>query len=170
MKTPASSQSTVKHIGNLKTGHHFWIGKMNDGIEYVTGQTFKSTINGKLNCIKLYPEMIVGETDAFLSVFEFEEETHQWKKQVTENTIMLNPTQQGQWISFDTNNISMEAGKQYGFKISCNHGGIMAIAEGPLSEGVAYTDGEQWIGNSQNPGGKFYPHFDLAFIAEIQPA
>ncbi len=170
MKTPSATPSNVKLIGNSKTGHHYWIGKMDDGIDYTTGQTFLCTTKGTLRCIKLFAEMIVGETDAMVTVFEFEEQSHQWKEKITERKLMLDPAMQKQWVDFDFNGVKLEAGKQYGFKVSCNHGGIMAIAEGPMSGDVSYADGEQWIGNSKNPLGKFYPHFDLAFIAEIQLA
>ena len=58
--------------------------------------------------------------------------------------------------------------KMYGFKISCTHGGMMAIAECSWKNQDPYPDGVQWIGSSENPSGNFHPRWDIAFEAEIE--
>ena len=43
MKNPSSANLTnnVNHFGNTQTGHHYWIGRFKNGIDYYAGQTFK---------------------------------------------------------------------------------------------------------------------------------
>lgn len=168
MKTPSTVLENSSVIGNTKKGHHYWVGKLNNGIDYFAGQTFKCNKPGLLKSISIYSEMIVGETHANLCVFEFAEQNHQWNTKMVEHKLNLNTSNKHQWITFDMQNMVMDSNKQYGFKLSCNHGGMMAIAEGPWDEKDPYPDGEQWIGSSENPDGKFYRKFDLAFVAEIQ--
>ncbi len=170
MKNPSmyNMQNNVTSIGNTQTGHHFWIGRFSNGIDYFAGQTFKPPKNGSLKSIRIFPEMIVGETDALVSVFEFDEQTHEWKDKKGECHLMLDNKMEKKWVSFDMNNISLEGSKQYAFKISCNHDGVMAIAECDWQQKNIYKDGEQWIGSSENPKGRFHRNFDLAFIAELE--
>ncbi|MEP6513193.1 MAG: hypothetical protein ABJA79_04960 [Parafilimonas sp.] len=162
-----SLTKNVLVIGNARKGHHYWIGYMGDGIDHFAGQTFKIHRPGILKTISIFPEMIVGETDALLSVFEFNEAGHEWKEKKTEKHLMLDKSMQNQWIRFDINDMMLDDKKQYAFKISCNHGGMMAIAEGPWAEKDPYPDGQEWIGSSANPAGNFHRNFDLAFAAEI---
>lgn len=162
---PGAAKLTV--VGNTKTGHYYWVGHCSNGIDYYTGQTFKTHRTGSLKNIRIFPEMIVGETDALLSVYEFDERNHAWKDKKAEKHLMLNKSMQQQWIQFDMN-IILENTKQYAFKISCNHGGMMAIAECNWQEKDPYPDGEQWVGSSKNPSGCFYRNFDIAFAAEIE--
>ena len=170
MKNPSSANLTnnVNHFGNTQTGHHYWIGRFKNGIDYYAGQTFKIPQKGNLKSICIFPEMIVGETDALLSVFEFDEHTREWKDKKAECHLMLNNSSEKKWVSFDMKNIPLDSSKQYAFKITCNHEGIMAIAECGWKEKDAYKDGEQWVGNSENPKGRFHRNFDLTFIAEME--
>lgn len=170
MKNPSSYNlpKNISSIGNTQTSHHYWIGRFNNGINYYAGQTFKTPRNGNLKSIRIFPEMIVGETDALLTLFEFDEQTHQWKEQKAECHVLLNNSSERKWVSFDMNNIALETSKQYGFKISCNHNGTMALAECGWKHKNPYKDGEQWIGSSENPSGNFHRNFDLTFIAEVE--
>ena len=154
-------------IGNPQTGHHYWVGLCANGIDYFAGQTFKPRKQGKLRNISIYPEVIVGETDALVSVYEFSEADRTWKEKKAECHLMLDKKMEHQWVSFDMNDVDLEHNKQYAFKISCNHGGMMAIAECSWKQPDPYPDGEEWIGSSENPEGNFHPRFDLAFKAEI---
>ncbi len=169
MKNPStfSANSHIAVIGNTQTGHHYWIGRCADGSEHYAGQTFKSYKAGQLKNIRIFAEMIVGKTDALLSVFEFDPDTREWKEKKGECVLSLDKTYEKQWVSFDMQNIPVDNRKHYAFKISCNHGGMMAIGECSWKQQDPYPDGEEWIASSINPKGKFHRNFDLSFVAEI---
>jgi len=154
-------------IGNAAKGHHYWIGKANNGIEYFAGQTFTTQKKGRLKNIALYPEMIIGKTDATLSFFELDAGTQAWKEKKAEQTILLDNKAEKSWINFPLENILLDEKKKYGFKISCNSGGMMAIAECGWQLPNPYPGGEEWIGSSEEPAGKFHSRFGIAFIADI---
>ncbi len=163
-----TANDNVMLIGNSSKGHHYWVGRTADGVDHFTGQTFKTSKQGRLRNISIFPEMIIGETDALLSVFEFDENSHSWSEKKAECTRMLENSQQKQWVSFSFDELRLDASKQYAFKLSCNHGGIMAVAECPWTSKDPYPDGEQWTGSSVNPEGSFHRSFDLSFVAEIE--
>ena len=165
--TSVTSNANVMVIGNTSKGHHYWVGRTKDGIDHFAGQTFKTSKKGMLRNISIFPEMIIGETDALLAVFEFDEMGHVWNDKKAECKLMLDNTQAKQWVSFDMAGMQLDNTKQYAFKISCNHGGMMAIAECPWTSTDPYPDGEQWTGSSANPDGNFHRSFDLSFVAEI---
>ncbi|MGI8951971.1 MAG: hypothetical protein ACR2FN_10350 [Chitinophagaceae bacterium] len=166
MKTSINAKHTT--IGNSQGGHHYWVGLCGNGIDYYAGQTFKTPEKGILKKIQIFPEMIVGETDALISVFEFDEKQRSWKEKKAESRLLLDKTMENKWIEFEMNNVMLDNEKNYAFKISCNHGGMMAIAECSWKQIDPYPDGIEWIGSSENPEGRFHPNFDLAFIAEIE--
>ncbi len=168
MKQVTKNKSEIYTIGNSQTGHYYWIGNGTDGIDHFVGQTFKTGREGKLQTISIYPEMIFGQTDAVLSVFEFDEKLHTWKEKKSECRLMLNKEMAQKWISFDMKQIHLYPERQYAFKVNCNHGGMMAIAECSWKFNDPYPDGEQWVGSSENPAGNFHRNFDIAFIAEIK--
>jgi hypothetical protein len=161
-------KTAMTTIGITQTGHHYWVGLCANGIDYFAGQTFKAKRNGALKTISIFPEVIYGETDARLSVFEMDEKSHEWKEKKAECHLMLDKRMEKQWVGFDMSGVQLENNKQYGFKISCNHGGMMAIAECSWKNQDPYPDGVQWIGSSENPEGNFHPRWDLAFTADIE--
>ncbi len=162
-----NNKNSISTIGITQTGHHYWVGLCANGIDYFAGQTFKTTKNGTLKTIRILPEVIYGETDALLSVFEMDEK-HTWKEKKGECHLMLDKKMEKQWVGFEMNDVILENNKEYGFKISCNHGGMMAIAECSWKNQDPYPDGVQWIGSSENPEGNFHPRWDLAFTADIE--
>lgn len=162
-----TTNTNVMVIGNTSKGHHYWVGQTLDGIDHFAGQSFKSSKKGTLRKISIFPEMIIGKTDALLSVFEFDEAGHLWNEKKAECTLMLDNSQANQWVSFDLENMQMDNSKQYAFKLSCKEGGMMAVAECPWTSKDPYPDGEQWTGSSINPEGSFHRSFDLSFVAEI---
>lgn len=165
MKNIISSDSQNLRIGTTQTGHHYWVGKCS-GEEYYAGQTFKTSATGNLKSISILPEVIVGETDATLTVYEFDKSQHSFKDKKAECRLLLRKDNEKQWARFDLN-MPVESNKDYAFKISCNHDGMMAVAECTWNVEDPYTDGEEWIGSSKNPNGTFHQHFDLAFVAEV---
>jgi len=164
MKTHAHALT----IGNQNIGHYYWIGHFPDGMQYYAGQSFKTSVSGKLKNICLYPEMILGEGDASVALYEFEESTHSWKEKLVEKHLSIDKKMQRQWIKFSMDNVQLDPKRQYAFKVDCNHSSMMAIAENNWGEQDPYPDGEQWTGSSKNTEGRFHRHFDLAFMAEIE--
>ena len=167
MKDSSSINPASISIGNTQRGHHFWIGKCDNNTDFYAGQTFKIPRSGSLKTISILPELIVGETDATLSVYEFDEQQHAFKDKKTECKLQLHKSDENKWIQFHFNNVHLDNSRSYAFKISCNHNGIMAIAECNWSIKDPYPEGEQWVGSSKNPQGNFHRNFDLAFLAEI---
>lgn len=162
------TMNKITTIGNTQTGHHYWVGHVSQEKECFAGQTFKSPQVGALKSISIFPEIIVGEAEVVLSVYEFDTATYEWKEKKAESQLQLNNTMEKQWVCFELTNIVLDNSKQYAFKISCNNGGMMAIAESHWKEKNIYKDGEQWIASSENPKGAFHRNFDLSFIASIE--
>ncbi len=76
---------------------------------------------------------------------------------------------EGQWIDFQLPRLEVYKNGSYGFKLSCNSGGLLAIAECPWNIFNPYSEGEEWTGSSQSIEGNFHKDFDLAFEGEIEP-
>jgi hypothetical protein len=164
---PANTDNIVS-VGNNSIGPYYWVGHCMNGIEYYAGQTFTCTTNGTLKRIKLYPSIVFGETDARLSLYAFDGGSHAWKEVKAEVKQHVNKSMEGHWISFELPAVPVEKGSKLGFKLSCNSGGMLAIAECPWSTFNPYPDGEEWIGSSEAMEGNFHKDFDLAFEAQIE--
>jgi len=162
-----STSPAITAIGNKEIGHHYWVGHCNNGIDYYAGQTFKSSRSGKLRSIQVFPALVFGEGEAHIDVYEFDEATHTWQEKKAECTQHIDKHNEGKWMDFPLHDIVLEAGKQYAFKISCNSGSMMAIAECPWNQADPYKDGEEWVGSSKETEGRFHPDFDLAFTAQV---
>lgn len=165
--TRENSRSIIA-IGHKAIGPYYWVGHCSDGVDYYAGQTFKSPANGKLKRIKLFSSIVFGDTDARLTIYEFDQSSHSWKDQKSEVHTHVNKAMEGQWISFELPEVDVKNGSHYAFKLSCNHGGMLAIAECPWNVFNPYSDGEEWIGSSVFTEGHFHKDFDLAFEAEIE--
>jgi len=166
-----SAYSNVKNIstiGNTQTGHHYWIGLIGKEKDLFEGQTFRANKTGALKSISIFPEIIVRDGEAKLTVFEFDAVKREWKGKVAEAVVAVNKSMEKQWISFELVNASLDSSKQYAFKVSCSNEGMMAIAESHWKEKNLYKEGSQWTGSSENPAGLFHQNFDLSFIAAIE--
>lgn len=157
----------VIRIGSTEIGMHYWVGHCDNGVEYFAGQTFKVPADGVLRRIRLFPTMVYGAASATLQVYEFNEATHTWHAQCGSTECAVTKAMEGHWIDFDLKELPVVKNSSYAFKISCNNGGMLAIAECPWQVANPYTEGEEWIGSSQQQDGAFHKDFDLAFEAEI---
>ncbi|MEX6688708.1 hypothetical protein QTN47_14470 [Danxiaibacter flavus] len=170
MKKNVSSTTSLHHydVGNEINGHFYWVGHCSNGIHYSAGQTFNIKQPGRLRAIKLFSEMVTAHTDASITLFEFDERNHVWQKPLLEKHVKVDHSTDGQWLEFNMDGIVLDAHRQYGFKISCNNGGMIAIGEGSWTEKDPYPDGEEWTGSSENASGSFYRNHDLTFLATIE--
>lgn len=169
MKNPSSYSrlSDLAVIGSTDTGHFYWIGHLPGGKNYFAGQTFNTPVNGFLKTIRIYPEMITGDTETVVSVYEFDPMRHEWKGKKAECRLMLNHSNAQSWVSFVMPDLQLDKNKQYAFRVSCNHHGMMAIAESGWKQTDSYREGEQWLASTDNPEGHFHKDFNLSFTAEI---
>jgi len=163
-----SNVTNISTIGNTQTGHHYWVGKIAKEKDFFAGQTFRAGKTGALKSISIFPEIIIRETEAILSVFEFDASKKEWKEKVGESVIIISKSMEKQWVSFELENAKLDGSKQYAFKLSCKNDGMMAIAESHWKEKNLYKDGAQWTGSSENPSGLFHQNFELSFIAAIE--
>jgi hypothetical protein len=154
-------------IGSKDIGPYYWVGHCDNGIDYYAGQTFKATANGVLKRIKLFSSLVYGQTNATLMVYKFDEANHVWQQKLVEAKTTVTKAMEGNWINFDLPPMEVSKDGMYGFKLSCNNGGMMAVAECPWNVTNPYPDGEEWIATSQTKNGNFHKDFDLAFQAEI---
>lgn len=170
MENIANLQETprVISIGHTDIGPYYWVGQCPDGVEYRAGQTFVAPTSGRLKTIRLFPSMVYGDTNATLSVYEFDQHTHTWRDKKAEVNTRVSKDMEGNWISFDLSGLPVSEGNSYAFKIACNNGGMLAIAECPWNIQNPYAPGEQWIGSSLAEEGRFHKDFDLAFEAQIE--
>ncbi|WP_207492158.1 hypothetical protein [Aridibaculum aurantiacum] len=159
----------VVSFGSTEIGPYYWVGHCKNGIDYYAGQTFKAPADGMLTRIKLFPSVVYGSTEATLSLYEFDMQNHTWIRKCTEIEKPVRKVMEGQWISFDISGMIVNKNSSYGFKISCNGDGMLAIAECPWNISNPYPDGEEWIGSSQKMEGNFHKDFDLAFEGSIEP-
>jgi len=155
-------------IGNEQIGPFYWVGHCSNGVQYFAGQTFRSNTSGKLAYIKLFPVIVMGATAATLTIYELDDQTQQWKEQKASFKTIVNKAMEGHWLQFGISDVHIKANKQYGFKLSCDNGGMMAIAENPWTVPNPYSDGQEWVGSSENPNGSFHKDFDLAFEAAVE--
>jgi hypothetical protein len=166
-----SAYSNVKNIstiGNTQTGHHYWVGRVGKEKDFFAGQTFRAGKTGDLKSISIFPEIIVNEGEASLSVFEFDTAKREWKEKVAETIVVIKKSMEKQWLSFELKNVKLDSNKQYAFKVACAKEAMMAIAESHWKEKNLYKEGAQWTGSSENPKGLFHQNFDLSFIAAIE--
>lgn len=163
-----NNAAPVIAFGFKDIGPYYWVGHCDNGIDYYAGQTFKAPADGHLRRIKLFSSIVYGNTDATLSLFEFDNTNHTWKRKCAEAQQHVTKAMEGQWISFEIPAMEVSKNSDYAFKLSCNSGGMLAIAECPWSITNPYADGEEWIGSSQKQDGNFHKDFDLAFEAEIE--
>ncbi len=160
--------STIS-FGATNIGPYYWVGHCKNGIEYFAGQTFIAPADGYLSRIKIFPSIVFGSSNATLSVYGFNPQTHSWAGKCAEATQHVIKAMEGNWISFDLQGLLVNKSRSYGFKLSCNSGGMLAIAECPWNILNPYPDGEEWIGSSQHMEGNFHKDFDLAFECQIEP-
>jgi len=166
--TGQNAAQALSVIGTKQKGPYYWVGHGDNGIEYFIGQTFKSSKSGYLKNIQVFMEMIVGQTGACLSLYEFDKPAYCFAAEKGSCYVPLSQQMENQWVSFEMHNLYLDAQKQYAFKINCNSAGMLAIAECTWQAGNPYPDGEEWIGSSVDPNGVFHPHLGLAFLAEIE--
>ena len=163
------SSTPIVSFGYKEIGPYYWVGQCSNGVDYYCGQTFTVPADGLLKRIKLFPSIVYGEANATLSLYEFDNQTHTWRQKTAEARMHVSKPMEGNWINFELPaGLIVNKNKSYGFKISCNKGGMLAIAECPWSLTNPYPDGEEWIGSSQAVEGNFHRDFDLAFEAEIE--
>ena len=166
-----SAYSNVKNIstiGNTQTGHHYWVGRVGKEKDFFAGQTFRAAKTGDLKSISIFPEIIICEGEATLSVFEFDAAKREWKEKVAETIVVIKKSMEKQWLSFELENVKLDDNKQYAFKVTCAKEAMMAIAESHWKEKNLDKEGAQWTGSSENPKGLFHQNFDLSFIAAIE--
>lgn len=165
-----SKSSSAISFGAKEIGPFYWVGHCNNGVDYFAGQTFITPAAGILKRISLFPSIVFGNTDATLSIYEFDRTNHSWKQKCTEVKRYVAKAIEGQWLDFELHRFEVNKDGSYGFKLSCNNGGMLAIAECPWNIFNPYAEGEEWIGSSQSLEGNFHKDFDLAFEGEIEPS
>lgn len=163
----SAAHPDVIRFGSTEIGMYYWVGNCGNGVEYYAGQTFKAPANGMLRTIKLFPTMVYGNTSATLQVYEFDVVSHTWQQHCGTTECAVTKDMEGQWISFNLDGLQVNKNGSYAFRLSCNDGGMLAIAECPWNIANPYSEGEEWIGSSQKTDGTFHKDFDLAFEAEI---
>jgi hypothetical protein len=164
-----TNSSTIP-FGLKEIGPYYWVGHCDNGINYYAGQTFVAPETGLLKKISLFPSIVYGTTDATLALYEFDNINHTWKQKRAETHRLISKAMEGNWVDFELPNLRVDKNRCYAFRLSCNSGGMVAIAECPWSTPNPYADGEEWIASSQSPDGNFHKDFDLAFQGEIEPS
>lgn len=162
------NNDAVIAFGIKEIGPYYWVGKCKNGINYYVGQTFQAPATGLLKRIKLFSSIVYGWSDATLSLYGFDNISHTFRQKKSETTRRITKAYENQWIDFDLQNLLVNKDEQYAFKLECNDGGMLAIAEGPWSIPNPYADGVEWTGSSIAREGSFHKDFDLAFEGEIQ--
>lgn len=162
--------STSVSFGFQQIGPYYWVGHCQNGINYFAGQTFVAPATGMLKRISLFSSIVYGNTSADLSLYEFDNVNHTWKQKRAEAKKFVSKAMEGQWIDFEIPAMEVNRNSSYAFKLSCNSGGMLAIAECPWSIANPYAEGEEWIGSSNSVAGNFHKDFDLAFEGEIEPS
>jgi len=163
------NNSAAIPFGIKEIGPYYWVGHCENGISYYAGQTFVTPESGILKRISLFPSIVYGNTDATLSIYEFDRTNHTWRQKCAEAKKHISKSMEGQWLNFDLPLLQVNRNGSYAFRLSCNSGGMLAIAECPWSTPNPYKEGEEWIASSQTPEGNFHKDFDLAFEGEIEP-
>ncbi|HNP23586.1 MAG TPA: hypothetical protein PKM63_06055 [Panacibacter sp.] len=163
---PENNNSII--FGNSHSGLHYWIGLLSNGHDYFIGQSFRSPATGRLRSICILPELILENITARLSVFHFDRERSQCREKLAETVLTLQTCDAKSWASFNSLDLELERDKDYCFKIDCNDGKMMAVAECAWNNAPGCSDGAEWVGHSANTDGHFFAGFGLTFLAEIR--
>jgi hypothetical protein len=167
--SPPKNRASVIAFGYKEIGPYYWVGNCKN-VDYYAGQTFRAPVHGILKSIKLFTSLVSGATDATLTVYEFDAINYTWKEKRAETTRYITKAEESQWIAFELPDVEVKKDGYYAFKIHCNGGGMLAIAECPWNITNPYPEGVEWIGSSYFKEGNFNKDFDLAFEAEIEPS
>ncbi len=123
------------------------------------GQAFKAQYNGALQGISILPELIASNGEVSITLYEFNPENKTWGQQLAQSVHTLNNVVVNNWLSFSINNIELQKGNWYGFKLQCL-GGEMAIAEGARKQHD--VNSLEWVIDAQNVE-YYHNDFHLAY-------
>lgn len=168
-QTSNQKSSSSVSFGFPEIGPYYWVGHCQNGINYFAGQTFVAPASGIIKRISLFSSIVYGNTSADLTIYEFDNVNHTWKQKRAEAKKFVSKAMEGHWIDFEIPAMEVNKNSSYAFKLSCNSGGMLAIAECPWNISNPYKEGEEWIGSSLSADGNFHKDFDLAFEGEIVP-
>ena len=115
---------------------------------------FRSPATGRLRSICILPELILENITARLSVFHFDRERSQCREKLAETVLTLQTCDAKSWASFNSLDLELERDKDYCFKIDCNDGKMMAVAECAWNNALVAAM-VQRVGHSANTDGHF---------------
>lgn len=146
-----------------------WIGHLPGEIaSRNNGQTFLCPTAGDLDAIEIYSAVVCDKASIDLTVHRFNAPNHTWGPALATSKVEIEKQDAGHWISFPINDVSMERGLTYGFRLSSSNtlvgigGTIGSLACMPVA------GGQEWDASSDNQNGKYYSYFSLAFAIELR--
>jgi len=164
-----SKNNTVEiAFGTKDIGPYYWVGNSENGIHYFAGQSFQAPATGVLKRILLFSPIVHRPCSATLHIYEFDNSTNTFQKQLSQATKDITREDENKWIDFNLEDVMVNKNDFYAFKIYCDGPGMFAIAECPWITTNPYPEGIQWTGTSTTPDGIFHKDFDFAFEGFIE--
>ncbi len=166
MKTSTgNSFPIIQQTINNSTG---WIGHLpGENKEITRGQTFMAELEGDLEAIEIFPNMISDKGRVRMSLHNFDVLENSWGPTIEATILEVDSSDTGKWLAFDMHGKHLDKGKTYGFKMENDHGCI-GVAEAALSASQYHpTKGQEWAFVGQE-NGDAYSYFSLAFKVDMR--
>ncbi len=155
----------AEQTANNSTG---WVGHLPGHNEHVVkGQTFVANEEGDLQAIKVFPNMIAGNSNVQMTLHSFDPQSQRWGQVLGSATVELNGEDAGKWICFDIAGPHLQKGHSYGFRLDSEDSYIgVGEACGSFKQ-PAFKTGKEWQFTNSNPNGDSFSYFTLAFKVEV---
>ena len=169
MKTH-QSKNHVEIIRQQVTNDNIsWIGHQpGEAMSRTNGQTFLCPAAGDLDAIEVFPAVVCDHASLALTVHLFNAADHTWGPTLASSKAQVEKQDAGHWISFPINDLHLQRGLTYGFRLNSDDtligigGRIGSHTQMPIN------GGQEWEASTEDKNGKYYSYFSLAFKVELR--
>lgn len=127
----------------------------------VAGQVFCASKGGTLRSIAILPEFVPKSGGQLKMILcHFNPETKKWLEKIEQAEVKIDAAMVDSWVSFSFNNVQLNPGSWYGFKLVFT-GGMIAVAEGARRGNGKYS--LEWGAVSTDEPGYYHTDFHLAY-------
>src|SRR6218665_1797831 len=120
MQTGSASSRPV--LSQAKNNTTLWIGHLKtDPVDHMGGQTFTCPEEGMVDNIQLYAASVQYPGDIHLSLHEFDKESKIWGPVIAESNLLVQKTDQQQWIRFNLPALQLKKTGSYAFRVQTDN-------------------------------------------------
>lgn len=152
-------------ISEEQNGMMIWLGN-NEVIQKSAGQVFYNAIAAQLESVAVIPQIAMPGSKLIMELYSFDAAVKKWDQKIATAEKLVQSSDCEEWLFFSFNELKLESGQWYGFKLSCNEGQV-AIAEGIHKPGETTQKSMQWTANVSQDAGHFHKDFHLAYMVAL---